>query len=775
MPIEPGAPRFSGPASAAGGVAAVLSSTRYILRETGLRRGLRVLTSVNQQTGFDCPSCAWPDPKKPSSAEFCENGARAVADEATRHRVGPEFFRDHSINDLLQRSDAWLNAQGRLTHPMLREPESDHYREVSWDEAFGIIAEELVRLGTPDEAAFYTSGRTSNEAAFLYQLFAREFGTNNLPDCSNMCHESSGRGMAEVVGIGKGTVRLEDFEHADAIFLVGQNPGTNHPRMLTTLREVTLRGGKIVAVNPLREAGLLRFAHPQKPQDLLGGVPLAELYLQVRIGGDIALFKAMMKLILEAGALDAEFIERHTAGFEALRENLLAQSLDQLVKASGVPEAQIRAAAQIAIQSRATIVCWAMGITQHQHGVANVQELINFLLLRGMLGRPGAGACPVRGHSNVQGDRTMGIWEHPPAWTARLGERFDFAPPIATGFDVVHAIRAMRDGKLRVFFALGGNFLSAAPDTDLTARALERCRLTAHVSTKLNRSHLITGRRALILPCLGRTEIDPAGAVTVEDSMSSVHASRGVLPPASDTLLSEAMIVARLAEATLGKRSKVGYVGLAQSYERIRDVIADIVPGFKDFNQRVKEPGGFTLQNSARNLNFAHIGGRARFTVHPVPNHELGPGQLLLSTIRSHDQFNTTVYDLNDRYRGVYGYRRVLLMNPADLEARGLGSGDKVHITSHFRGEKRHAHGFTALPYDTPRGTAAAYFPEANVLVPVDHFAEKSHTPASKSIVISVELDTDFDESGLASGRPLPTEPPSAGRRHGHASERPHD
>jgi molybdopterin-dependent oxidoreductase alpha subunit len=738
----------------AAGFTSIYETVRHGFGEMGVERTFQTLLKLNQKDGFDCPSCAWPDPDgERKVAEFCENGAKAVASEATLARITPEFFSEHPISELLTQSDAWLERQGRLTHPMLRESESDHYREVSWDEAFAIIAEELNRLGTPDEAAFYTSGRTSNEAAFLYQLFAREFGTNNLPDCSNMCHESSGCGMSEVVGIGKGTVRLEDFEHADAIFLVGQNPGTNHPRMLTTLREVKLRGAKIVAVNPLREAGLLRFQHPQKPQDLLGGVSLADLYLQVRIGGDIALFKAIMKLILEAGAIDTDFIERHTVGFEALRENLLAQSLEQLVSACGVPEAQIRAAAEIAIESRATIVCWAMGITQHQHGVANVQELINFLLLRGMLGRPGAGACPVRGHSNVQGDRTMGVWEHPPAWTARLGERFDFAPPIATGFDVVNAIRAMRDGKLRAFFALGGNFLSAAPDTDLTARALERCRLTAHVSTKLNRSHLITGRRALILPCLGRTEVDPSGAVTVEDSMSAVHASRGVLAPASDTLLSEAMIVARLAEATLGKRSKVGYVGLAQNYESVRAVIADIVPGFKDFNQRVKEPGGFTLPNSARDLNFAHIGGRARFTVHPVPNHELAPGQLLLSTIRSHDQFNTTVYDLNDRYRGVYGYRRVLLMNPADLEARGLASGDKVHITSHFRREKRHARGFTALPYDTPRGPAAAYFPEANVLVPVDHIADKSHTPASKSIVISVELDADFDDGAPASTR----------------------
>jgi molybdopterin-dependent oxidoreductase alpha subunit len=731
------------PAREAGGVRAVVSSTRYMLRESGLKRGLRVLGAVNQQDGFDCPSCAWPDPKKPSTAEFCENGARAVADEATTRRVGPEFFQQHSLSELLKQSDAWLNAQGRLTHPMLRNLGDDHYHEISWDEAFALIASELNGLQSPDQAAFYTSGRTSNEAAFLYQLFVRQFGTNNLPDCSNMCHESSGRGMGEVIGIGKGTVRLEDFDHADAIFLFGQNPGTNHPRMLTTLREAKLRGAKIIAVNPLREAGLLRFSHPQKPGDLLGGVALSDLYLQVRIGGDIPLLKALMKLILEAGAVDREFIARHTSGFEELRASLEALELAELIQLSGVSEELVRAAAQIAIESRATICCWAMGLTQHKHGVANVQEVVNFLLLRGMLGKPGAGACPVRGHSNVQGDRTMGIWEHVPPWAAKLAERFDFDIPQATGLHAVGAIQAMREGKVKVFFALGGNFLSAAPDTEVTAAALERTRLTTHVSTKLNRSHLITGERGLILPCRGRTEQDPAGFVTVEDSMSVVHASRGVLPPASDLLLSEAEIVARLAEATLAGHTQVPYRELAADYARVRDLIAETIPGFADYNQRVAVPGGFTLPNSARDLDFTKLGGRAKLTVQPLPELALEADQLLLSTIRSHDQFNTTVYDLNDRYRGVYGHRRVLLMNEADLAARGLRSGDKVHITSHFRNETRHARGFTVLGYDTPRQTAAAYFPEANVLVPAGHFADKSFTPASKSVVIRVSADSE--------------------------------
>ena len=740
-PIESGEPVLELPATSAGGLPAVISSTRYMLRESGLRRGLRVLGAVNQQHGFDCPSCAWPDPEKPSTAEFCENGARAVADEATTRRVGPDFFREHSLSDLLQRSDAWLNAQGRLTHPVCRDAGASHYREISWDDAFQMLGSELNALSSPDQAAFYTSGRTSNEAAFLYQLFVREFGTNNLPDCSNLCHESSGKGMSESVGIGKGTVRLEDFEHADAIFVLGQNPGTNHPRMLTTLREAKLRGAKIVAINPLREAGLLRFSHPQKPGDLFGGVALADLYLQVRIGGDIALLKAMMKIILEAGAIDRDFIERYTVGFEELRASLEAESFSELVAQSGVPEEQVRAASEIAIQSRATICCWAMGLTQHKHGVANVQEVINFLLLRGMLGRPGAGACPVRGHSNVQGDRTMGIWEKPPPWTAKLGERFHFPSPQAAGLNAVGAIRAMREGQIRVFFALGGNFLSAAPDTEVTARALARTRLTAHVSTKLNRSHLVTGRRALILPCMGRTEVDVSGFVTVEDSMSVVHASRGVLPPASDVLLSEANIVAGLAQATLGAGSHVPYRELAADYARIRDLIAETIPGFADYNQRVQVPGGFTLPNSARELDFSKIGGHAHFTVQAVPSFDLEPDQLLLSTIRSHDQFNTTIYDVNDRYRGVFGHRRVLFMNPADLSERGLRTGDKVRITSHFRGETRQAKGFTALAYDTPRQTAAAYFPEANVLVPAEHFADKSHTPASKSVVISVTAD----------------------------------
>jgi molybdopterin-dependent oxidoreductase alpha subunit len=737
-PLETTVPRIERPAKVAGGVPAVMSSTRYLLRETHLGVGLKVLANVNQEKGFDCPSCAWPDPEHRSVVEFCENGARAVLDEATKKRVGPEFFARHSVTELLAQPDVWLNAQGRITHPMLLDPEDDHYRPVSWDDAFALIAEELQALDSPDQAAFYTSGRTSNEAAFLYQLFVRHFGTNNLPDCSNMCHESSGRGMSEVIGVGKGTVRLEDFTKADVIVSIGQNPGTNHPRMLSTLREAKLAGATIIAINPLREAGLLAFQHPQKLADLAGGVSLADLYLQVKIGGDIALLKAIMKLVIEAGAEDRAFIDKHTDGYEAFVADLKQHSLESLIAASGISEEQVRITARVISNSKAMIVCWAMGLTQHQHAVANIQEVVNLLLLRGMLGKPGAGACPVRGHSNVQGDRSMGIVERPPVWARAMGERFGFESPAHHGLDVVGTIQSMRDGALRVFFALGGNFLSATPDTELTAWALRRCRLTAHVSTKLNRAHLVTGRRALILPCLGRTEKDGAGFVSVEDSMSAVHASHGQIEPASDMLLSEPAIVARLARATLGPSSRVDWEGLAQNYDNIRQLISETIPGFQDFNQRIREPRGFYLPNSARTLDFKALGGLAHFTRIPLPRIELEPGQLILMTIRSHDQFNTTVYDVNDRYRGIHGHRHVLLMNSADLAARGLKAGDKVIITSHFRGEKRRAAGFTVTEYDIPRGCAAAYFPEANSLVPLEQYAEKSRTPASKSVIISV-------------------------------------
>ena len=751
-PVERGTPQLQPYRKAAAGLQGVTTSLGYTVREAGVVRGLRTLLKVNQKDGFDCPSCAWPDPADRSFAEFCENGARAVADEATTKRVTPEFFAHWPISRLLQQSDHWLNKQGRLTHPMLREAGSDHYRPVAWDEAFGLIAHTLRELDHPDRAVFYTSGRTSNEAAFLYQLFVRQFGTNNMPDCSNMCHESSGTGLSEVIGIGKGTVRLDDFPLADAIFVIGQNPGTNHPRMLGALQDAKQRGCTIVTINPLKEAGMVRFKHPQHVREWVGdGTPMTDLFLQVRVGGDVALLKGIMKAMLAdevrrpGQVLDHEFIAQHTRGFETFAQTLRSESWDRIVSASGVARKDIERAAEIAVASQRTIACWAMGITQHKNGVANVQEIVNFLLLRGNIGKPGAGVCPVRGHSNVQGDRTMGIWERPPPWIDRLGEVFEFTPPDATGLDTVGALQAMHAGQATVFFGLGGNFLSATPDTGYAAQALRRCTLTVHVSTKLNRAHLVTGEQALILPCLGRTERDVASTgpqfVTVENSMGVVHMSRGALPPASEHLLSEPQIVARLAAATVGDRSRVPWTELAADYDRIRDAIARVIPGFDDYNQRVRRPSGFELPNPARARRWTTATGTAMFTVHPIPDLELAPGRLRMTTIRAHDQFNTTVYDLDDRYRGVYGHRRVILLNAQDLAELRIRPGDNVTITSHFHDETRSSPSWTVVAYDLPRGCAASYFPEANELVHVDDYADRSRTPASKSVVVTLQRE----------------------------------
>ncbi|MFV8755795.1 FdhF/YdeP family oxidoreductase [Nannocystaceae bacterium ST9] len=738
------------PPKAAAGLPAVLSSLNYMLRKTGFGRGLRVLAKLNQSEGFDCPGCAWPDPSERSVVEFCENGARAVADEAMTRRIDREFFARYTVRELAERSDHWLNAQGRLTEPMILRPGEQHYRAIAWSDAFTLIADALTDLADPNEAIFYTSGRTSNEAAFLYQAFVRLFGTNNMPDCSNMCHESSGTGLKRSIGVGKGTVQLDDFLKADAIFVVGQNPGTNHPRMLSILREAKLRGVKIVSINPLREVGLIRFKHPQMVGDLLGsGVELTDLYLQVKINGDVALLKAIMKCVLEAEAaapgtvIDRAFIDEHTIGYQAVIDELDRHAFADLVEACGVPEDQIRAAAKIYVESKATIACWAMGLTQHQNGVGNIQELTNLLLLKGNLGRPGAGVCPVRGHSNVQGDRTMGIWERPSeAFLDRVGKAIGFEPPRAHGFDVIEAIEAMHEGRGKLFFALGGNFLSATPDTDFTAEALRRCPLTVQVSTKLNRSHLVTGETALILPCLGRTERDvQAGVeqfVTVENSMGIVHRSRGGLEPASPHLLSEPMIVARLAAATLGARSPIDFVALATDYDRIRDLIEQAIAGFDDYNRRVRDKDGFLLPNGARERKWATGSGKAEFIVNAVPEWKLADDELLMMTIRTHDQYNTTIYDLDDRYRGIHGYRRVVMMNPKDLRRFGIDPYDQVDLTSRFAGKERHAPRWVAIPYDIPPGMCATHFPEANVLVPVEQFAEGSRTPASKSVVVTL-------------------------------------
>ena len=738
-------------ATSAAGIPAVLSTLREAAHRTGLYRGTKLLLNINQRDGFDCQSCAWPNPSDRHIAEFCENGAKAALDEGTRRKIGAGFFAAHSVRALAEQSDHWLNEQGRLVEPMLREEGAEHYAPITWEQAFALIAEELHSLSTPDEAVFYTSGRTSNEAAFLYQLFVRKFGTNNLPDCSNMCHESSGSALTEAIGVGKGTVLLEDFDQTELIFLIGQNPGTNHPRMLTALQSAKRKGAKIVHVNPLPEAGSMRFKNPQEVfNTLLGGTRLADLFVQVRIGGDMAVLKGIMKELLALDAqrgdvVDRAFIERHTHGFTAFARALRELAWEDIERESGVTRATLAEAAELVAASRRIIVCWAMGLTQQPHAVAAIQEVVHLLLLRGSFGRPGSGVCPVRGHSNVQGDRTMGIWEKmPESFMDKLADRFGFAPPRSHGHDVVAAIRALHEGRARVLFALGGNFLSATPDTNYTAEALSRARLTVHVSTKLNRAHLVTGRRALILPCLGRSERDRQRSgeqfVTVEDSMGIISASRGLLEPASKQLRSECAIVAGLARAVLGPSDATGWEALIADYDRIREHIAAVVPGFEDFNDRIRVDS-FTLPNPVRELRFETATGKANFFVHELPNSELDEGELLMMTIRSHDQFNTTIYGLDDRYRGIYGGRRVIFMHPEDMAVRGLAARDRVDIVSHHRGVRRVAPNFAVVPFDLPRGSTATYFPEANVLVPIDSVAAVSNTPTSKYVRITLQGD----------------------------------
>jgi molybdopterin-dependent oxidoreductase alpha subunit len=752
-PIESEGPHQAHRDTVAAGFRSIYETVHHGVKEMGVGRSRRTLLALNQKDGFDCPSCAWPDDDGDRKiAAFCENGAKAVASEATTTRLTPDVFAARSISDLLECSDAELEQLGRITHPMVRREGSNYYQPIEWSEAFRLIGDELRSLPSPDAAVFYTSGRASNEAAFIYGLFARQFGTNNLPDCSNMCHESSGTGLTEVIGFGKSTVRIDDFANADAIFVIGQNPGTCHPRMLTELQKAVRNGAKIVSVNPLAETGLRRFKNPQQPTDLVGrGTDLACLFLRVRINGDIALLKGIMKEMLEEDdrtggkILAHDFIEHHTEGFGAFAADIKAEPWEQIVGESGVSREQIHEAAEIAMHSERMICSWAMGVTQHKSGVANVQTIANFALLRGQIGRKGAGLCPVRGHSNVQGDRTVGIWEKmSPEFLEALGTEFRFAPPEKNGFDTVRSIEAMHNGKLRFFMGLGGNFLSATPDTKYTAEALERCVLTVQVSTKLNRSHLVTGKQALILPCLGRTEIDVQAAgeqfVSVEDTTGVVHQSHGVLEPASDQLKSEIGIICGIADATLGENTTVNWRGLAANYDRIREHIEHVVPGFTQYNVRVRQPGGFYLPNDAYQGKFKTDSHLAKFTVHAIPHHELAPGQLLLMTIRSHDQFNTTIYAENDRYRGVAGGRRVILLNAADMAALDFVEDAWVDITSHFEGETRLAARFRVLPYDIPRGCAAAYFPETNVLVPVRSVADKSNQPASKSVVISLAL-----------------------------------
>ncbi|MDW4571645.1 FdhF/YdeP family oxidoreductase [Microbacterium sp. M3] len=819
--------RVTPPKKVAVGVPAVLHALEMANEQMGVARSVQTLLRVNQKDGFDCPGCAWPEEDKRHIAEFCENGAKAVAEEATLRRVGPEFFAAHSIDELRAHDDWWLGQQGRLTHPMLLDDGATHYRPISWDDALGLIADELRALDDPDEAVFYTSGRTSNEAAFLYQLLVRGLGTNNLPDCSNMCHESSGSALTETIGIGKGTVSIEDIHEADLLIVAGQNPGTNHPRMLSALEKAKRNGATIIAVNPLPEAGLMRFENPQTVRGVaFGGTKLADGFVQIRLGGDQALFQAIGKHLLEADAasaaassaagaegaalqgsvLDHDFIAAHTSGFDGYRQAMADASWRELVAATGVPEKALRRVGEAVRTSKATIVCWAMGLTQHKHSVPTLREIVNTLLLQGNIGRPGAGVCPVRGHSNVQGDRTVGIYEKPSAvFLDALDAEFAFAAPREHGFDTVGAIRAMRDGRVRFFMGMGGNFVSATPDTAVVEAGMSHVGLTVQVSTKLNRSHVVTGRRALLLPTLGRTDRDRRGGreqrVTVEDSMGAVHASRGRLAPPSEELLSEVAIVARLCgllfgagaggaapwsapaggtadparhdraypertpteearqaataeeagaaeQAGLRHPSNVphaDWAALEHDYALIRAHIQRVVPGFEDYEERIDKGRTLHLPNGPRDARrFATVDGKARFTVNALEYPRIPRGRLLLQTLRSHDQYNTTIYGKDDRYRGIHGGRRVVLVNAKDIAALGFAENDIVDLVSEWTRpdgtvEERRAEEFRIVAYRTPRGNAAAYYPETNVLVPLDSVADVSGTPTSKSVVIRLE------------------------------------
>jgi len=735
------------------GIKAVKSALTQIKDEVGVVKGIKLLKNLNQYDGFDCPGCAWPDPdaKRAFLAEYCENGAKAVAEEATKNKVSPLFFTTNSVSEMTKWSDYELGKSGRITHPMYLPEGKDYYEKISWDDAFQLIGKELNNLTSPDEAIFYTSGRTSNEAAFLYQLFVRQFGTNNLPDCSNMCHESSGAALTQTLGIGKGSVTLDDFNHADLVIVIGQNPGTNHPRMLTALGETKKRGGKIITVNPLPEVGLMNFKDPQNPLKWIGsGQELTDLFLQIKINGDVALLKIILKLMKEketekpGTVFNHQFIKDKTKGLENMLLDLDRYKIENLLPQTGLSLDTIQKATDMIINNDKIIICWAMGLTQHKNSVDNIRELVNILLLKGSIGKKGAGTCPVRGHSNVQGDRTMGIWEKMPAkFLDKLEETFQFQSPRKHGFDVVEAIEAMHQKKAKIFFGMGGNFVSATPDTTFTAKALQNCYLTVHVSTKLNRSHLIHGKQALILPCLGRSEKDyqVSGAqfISVENSMGVVHSSQGHLEPVSKKLLSEPAIVVGLANATL-KKTTVNWTKLISNYDLIRNKIEKVIPGFKNYNKRVKQKGGFYLPNNARDNNFkpTHTG-KANFTLNKPSDIELKENQFIMMTIRTHDQYNTTIYGLNDRYRGVLNERRIIFMNAKDMKKQHLKSLDLVDLKSHFKDKERFAKGFLVVAYDIPEQCTATYFPEANVLVPITNVAHTSNTPASKTVIISIE------------------------------------
>lgn len=742
---------ISAPKEWAAGVPAVLSAYHNAASKVGPIKGAALLLQANQIEGFDCPGCAWPDPlNKRATFEFCENGAKAIADEATTKKVDKAFFAEYSIKQLKQQSDRWLNDQGRLVEPMYLPAGANHYQPISWSAAFELIGSQLQSLDSPDQAAFYTSGRTSNEAAFLYQLFVRQFGTNNLPDCSNMCHESSGVGLGETIGLGKGTVSLEDLEQAEAILVFGQNPGSNHPRMLSSLQAAKRKGAKIITINPLDETGLKRFKNPQEVSGVIGhGTPLRDLHLAVKINGDVALLKGLCRGLLErekAGqtVLDHDFIQQYCHGFNEFKQDIEQTDWQEIEQHSGVSRSLIEQAVEMVCHSSKTIACWAMGMTQHKNAVANIQLITNFLMLQGNLGKPGAGVCPVRGHSNVQGDRTMGIWEKPPQRLLdAIEQEFHFTPPAHHGTDAIETVRGMLAARIKVFIALGGNYYRAMPDHDLTEQGLATCELTVQISTKLNRSHLYTGKTALLLPALGRTELDrqPTGVqfVTVENSMGVIQTSHGKIPPASSALLSEVRIVAEMARASLPE-SQINWGELADDYSRIRHHIGKVIPGFEDFNQRIDSLGEFPLPNAVRDARqFNTDNQKANFIVHPIEPVNVPEGCLLMMSIRSHDQFNTTVYSDNDRYRGISGTRRVVFINPQDIEQLGFTDGQMVDITSHWAEQRKTERGYRLVSYAIPRGNVASYYPETNNLIPLASVADKSNTPAYKSIVVSLK------------------------------------
>jgi len=720
---------------------------RMALKSMSPVKTWKVLAPLNQKGGTDCPGCAWPDPDHRSNlGEFCENGVKAIAEEATDRSVDASFFSKHSISSLRNQSDYWLGQQGRLVTPMMVRKGEKNYTSISWDEAFDLIASHLNQRISPDDAIFYTSGRTSNEAAFLYQLFIRIFGTNNLPDCSNMCHESSGVALNHTLGIGKGTVKLEDFYHAELILIFGQNPGTNHPRMLSALEKAKKQGAKVVVINPLKEAGLLKFNNPQAVSGILGqGTDLANLYLQVKINEDVALLKILLLRLLEEAEkspeiIDQDFIAQKTEGFEAFITEIKSQDYHSLVERTGLEISQIEVLIDWLCKKDKIIACWAMGLTQHVNAVDNIQEIVNLLLLKGSIGKEGAGTCPVRGHSNVQGDRSMGIWEKPSKqFLDTLATTFGFEPPRKHGVDVVQAIALMHKEPGKYFISLGGNFLSAAPDTDYTTKALEQTQLSVHISTKLNRSHLHHGEIGLILPCLGRTDtiIEKSGpqTLTVENSMGTVHTTRGFVKSHTNRLLSEPHIIAQIASRTIGN-DIVDWHALIVDYDRIRILISKAVVGFESFNEKLKKDGIFDLPNGPRNQQFTNDIGKARFTVNELPNYQIDPDELLMMTIRSHDQFNTTIYGLDDRYRGIYGTRKIVLMNKKDVEKHDLDIDLPVTLYNNYGGKKREVSGLKIVAYEIPKGCIATYFPECNVLIPLELKAPKSNTPASKSVKV---------------------------------------